>query len=284
MEGCSDKIGVTVIVLTKNEEAVVARAIGSAIPHFSEVIVLDSYSTDDTVAVATAAGATVVENVFRGYASQRNFALRELPKKNEWVFFLDADEVFSAELISELKQNFSAIVSRGYGLVLVRRKDFFFGRWIKRSSGYPTWFGRLCHCRRVWVSREINEEYNCDGPVARLSAHIHHYPFAKGISQWVDRHNRYSTLEAEIIRDDSVLRFGELFASDPTARRRAQKRIYMSLPFRPLVGFILLFVLRGGFLDGKPGFHYARLRAVYEYLIDLKVAEAQFKEVEKWEQ
>jgi glycosyltransferase involved in cell wall biosynthesis len=281
MRDTSDKLPVTVVILTLNEEIVVSRAISSALNDFSEVIVLDSFSTDDTVDIAARAGAVVVQNEFCGYASQRNFALKEMEKKNDWVFFLDADEVLSEELIAELRHDFERLVQDGYSLALVRRKDFFFGKWIRRSSGYPTWFGRLCDSKSVWVTREINEEYNSDGPVARFDHHILHYPFAKGISHWVDRHNRYSTLEAPLKGARQFQGVGELFSADPSKRRRAQKSLYMALPFRPFLAFFILYIVRGGFLDGKAGFYFARLRSCYEYLIDLKAKELRAQEKDK---
>jgi len=278
MNAVTDKLPITVVILTRNEEAVVAAAINSAINDFSEVIVLDSYSTDNTTDVATAAGAVLIRNEFRGYASQRNFALKQMQKKNKWVFFLDADEMLSFELVAELRQVFSSFASGGYGLVLVRRKDFFFGRWIRRSSGYPTWFGRLCHSDRAWITREINEEYKCNGPVVRLQQHILHFSFAKGISHWIDKHNRYSTLEAQILGEQRFPGLRAFFSPDPTLRRKAHKSVFMAMPFRPFIAFFVLYIIKGGFLDGRPGFRYALLRMFYEYLIDLKVAEAKMKE------
>ena len=148
-----EKLPITVVILTKNEEEVIANAIKSAIHHFSEIIVLDSFSDDSTVELALLNSAKVFQNTFVGYASQRNFALKEMPKVNEWVFFLDADEAISEELVLELHQVFKRLVTEGFGMAYMRRKDFFMGQWILRSSGYPTWFGRLCHAPSVRVER-----------------------------------------------------------------------------------------------------------------------------------
>ena len=120
---------------------------------------------------------------------------------------------------------------------------------------------------------EINEEYHCDLQTMRLSGHLLHYPFAKGLAYWIDRHNRYSTAEAEEkakgVKGESKL----IFSRDPGLRRKGLKQLYMRLPFRPLAGFLYLYVFNGGFLDGKAGLRFALLRAFYEFLINLKLDE-----------
>lgn len=268
-----EKLPITVVILTKNEEEVIVNAIKSAEHHFSEIIVLDSFSDDSTVELALLNSAKVFQNTFFGYASQRNFALKEMSKVNEWVLFLDADEVISEELVHELHQVFKRLVTEGFGMAYLRRKDFFMGQWIRRSSGYPTWFGRLCHAPSVRVEREINEEYHCDLQTMRLSGHLLHYPFAKGLAYWIDRHNRYSTAEAKEKVNSPRIEPRLIFTRDPGLRRKGLKQLYMLLPFRPLVGFLYLYVLNGGFLDGKAGLRFAILRAFYEFLIDLKLDE-----------
>jgi len=267
------QLPITVVILTKNEAAVVSRAIESALTDFSEVVVLDSLSDDSTVDVAMRNGARVIQHAFAGYASQRNFALKDMPKMNEWVFFVDADEIISGEVTAELRRDFTRIIREGFGMVYMRRKDYFMGRWIRRSSGYPTWFGRLCHAPSVRVEREINEEYRCDRPATRLSGHLLHYPFAKGLSHWVDRHNRYSSAEALEKAKGGRLSVGLVFSRDPGLRRKGLKAIFMRLPLRPLISFVFLYILRLGFLDGKAGLRFAVLRCFYEFLIDLKLDE-----------
>lgn len=280
------KLAMTVVILTKNEEETVREAIASTIEDYAEVVVLDSFSADRTVDMANAAGARVVQNAFKGYASQRNFALHNMEKATDWVFFLDADERVSAELTAELHRDFAKKATEGIGMLYVRRKDMFDGRWIRRSSGYPTWFGRICHSPSVQVMREINEEYHCVRAVGRLHEHLVHYPFAKGIGQWLERHNRYSSAEAETMTatdaaaatPTNTLRL--VFSREPGFRRRALKRVYMSLPFRPLAGFLYLYIFKGGFLEGRAGLRFAMLRAFYELMISIKRDEIMAVEIE----
>lgn len=273
----SSTLPITVVILTKNEEEVLAGAIDSVISDYAEVVVLDSYSDDRTIDIAERLGARVVQNSFVGYASQRNFALNEMQRVTDWIFFLDADERISHALTAELHLHFGHQETEGVGMFFMRRKDFFMGRWIRRSSGYPTWFGRLCHAPSVHVEREINEEYHCARPTARLSEHLLHYPFAKGLGNWLDRHNRYSTAESQTMARGDGCDPNLVFSIDPGLRRKGLKQIYMRLPFRPLVGFLYLYILRGGFLDGGPGLRYAMLRAFYEMIISIKVEEIRAK-------
>ena len=151
----------------------------------------------------------------------------------------------------------------------------FFGRWLRRSGGYPTWFPRVLRPDRVLVEREINEEYHTDGQIGMLQEHFIHHPFNKGIAFWFDRHNRYSTMEAEALLRETRERmywFG-VFSRDPVVRRRNLKQLAFRLPCRPLLVFFYLYLVRFGFLDGMPGYHFCRLRMTYECMIDLKVKE-----------
>lgn len=186
---------------------------------------------------------------------------------------IDADERVPAEARPEIER----VIANGNGTTLyrVRRKDMFSDRWLKHGSGYPTWFGRLFRVGAVRVEREVNEEYHTDGQVGYLENHLIHYPFNKGVAFWLERHNWYSTMEAKALVAETQEKLGikGLFSSDPTRRRKALKRIAYRLPCRPLLVFCYLYFFRLGFLDGLPGLTYCRLRAIYEYMIDLKVKE-----------
>jgi hypothetical protein len=160
-------------------------------------------------------------------------------------------------------------------LFRIRRIDHFLGRSIRRSSGYPTWFGRLMRIGRVSVVREINEEFRTDGSIEHLKEHLLHFPFNRGSAHWFERHNRYSDLEAgEALSARKIpLAARELFSFDPVIRRRCLKRLAFRIPARPLLVFLYLYVVRLGLLDGVAGWHFCRMRAMYETMIDIKVAE-----------
>lgn len=263
---------ISVLILTLNEESTLPECLDS-VRWCNEVVVFDSNSTDRTVEIARSRGARIVQRRFDGYASQRNAAL-QLEFRNPWVLMVDADERVSDELRDEMLTRLSSATANDT-LFRLRRKDFFRGKWLKRSSGYPTWFGRLMRVGRVRVEREINEEYHTDGNVGRLQEHLVHYPFAKGVQFWLERHNRYSTMEASALVSAAANPIGYtgLFAPDPTIRRKTAKQIYYRMPFRPLMMLGYLLIFRGGILDGRPGITFARLRAIYEYMIVLKMKE-----------
>jgi glycosyltransferase involved in cell wall biosynthesis len=264
---------ISAFILTYNEEIILPECL-AALDFVSEVLVFDSYSTDQTVNIAARMGARVVQRKFDNYASQRNEALKAISPGSEWILMVDADEIVSPELKSEIL-NVIAIPDNPVSLYLVRRKDMFQGKWIKYSSGYPSWFGRLFKNGEVWVEREINEEYHTSGKVGYLQQHLIHYPFNKGLSFWFEKHNRYSSMESAIMADEMKEKpeIRELFARDPVIRRKAQKRFTLNLPFRPLFVFFAFYILRGGFLDGKRGYTFCKLRKTYEWMIELKKKE-----------
>lgn len=266
---------VSTLILTLNEEANIAACLDS-LAWCDDVVVLDSGSTDRTVEIATARGARVLHRPFDDYARQRNFGLRDIPYRHPWLLMLDADERVPPDLAAEVVSATRAAADE-VCLFRMRRKDYLFGRWIRGSGGYPTWFGRLARLGRVWVERPINEQYCTDGQTLALQGHLHHQPFQNGFSPWIARHDRYSTMEASVLAEELRADAGtaSLFSRDPVERRKAQKRLLYRLPGRPLLVFLALYLARGGLFEGRAGLTYAALRAWYELLIDLKVRERQ---------
>ena len=266
-------MNVSVLILTLNEEINLKRCLES-LNWTEDIVVLDSYSSDQTKEITESANARFIQRYFDDYASQRNFGLNEIPYKNDWLLMVDADEVVPTNLFTEIRETLSN-KSNEATLYRLRRKDYFWGKWIKRSSGYPTWFGRLMKIGQVRVKRSINEEYVTDGEIGYLEAHLHHYPFNKGIKAWLEKHNRYSSMEAEVLFNNSSTRskLSNIFSNDPSVRRKAQKAFVYRLPGRPILMFFALYIFRGGFLDGTAGLTCCTLRAIYEYMINLKVRE-----------
>jgi glycosyltransferase involved in cell wall biosynthesis len=267
------KNNVSVLILTLNEEVNIADCIDCC-AWSDDVVVYDSLSKDRTREIALAKGARVIERAFDNYAAQRNAALTAVSFKNPWVLMVDADERVPEDLAREIMAR-TASADASTAIFRMRRKDFFLGQWLKRSSGYPTWFGRLVRIGRARVEREINEEYIADGGIEQLNSHLHHYPFNKGVAHWFERHNRYSSLEAsaKVALQSDQARSDTLFSSDPVERRRILKRLLYRVPSRPLIVFLYLYVIRLGLLDGRAGFYFSRMRASYELFIDVKVLE-----------
>lgn len=263
------------VIITRNESLDIAACVESC--SFAErVVVLDSHSTDDTAARARAAGADVQFREFTNYADQRNVAL-SLVADFDWVLMMDADERVPEDMASEIQ---GVIRQSPVDVVLyrIRRKDFFFGTWLRRATGYPTWAARLMRPTHVHFTRYINEELVTHGKTGFLSTHFHHFPFSKGVGAWFDRHNTYSTMEAIRLGEEQASRIAWRWSDlgDPAKRRQVAKQVFYRLPFRPWIAFLGLYVLRGGFLDGWAGLQYCRLRATYEYMIQLKMHERRF--------
>ena len=264
---------VSVLILTLDEEVNLGRCLDS-LAWCDDIVVLDSFSSDRTEEIVCDAGARFVQRVFDDYASHRNFGLSEIEYGHPWVLMVDADEVVPPELKEEIERE-TGSCDKDVALFRMRRKDYLMGRWIRRSGGYPTWFGRLARVGQVRVVRAINEEYRADGTIQILRGHLHHYPFNKGFDAWFEKHNRYSAMEAAaIVRGEAHrIPWSDLRAADPADRRRAAKRLIYALPARPLIVFLGLYIFRGGFLEGRAGLIFSALRAIYEFMIDCKVRE-----------
>ena len=262
--------GVSVLILTLNEEVNIAACIDSC-AWSDDVVVFDSMSQDRTREIAAEKHARVFERDFDNYAAQRNAALSTVAYRHPWVLMVDADERVPIALATEIK----AAVQQARGttaLFRTRRKDFLLGRWLKRSSGYPTWFGRLMRVGHAHFEQGFNEECVTSGSIEYLQEHLLHYPFNKGVAYWLERHNLYSTMEALAKERDQHAPWRPLmmFSSDPAVRRRQLKIFAHRMPLRPVLVFFYLYLLRLGFLDGQAGLYFSGLRAVYEYFIDLK--------------
>lgn len=263
---------ISVLILSYNEEDNLKKCLQS-VAFSNDIVLLDSFSSDKTVQIAEGFGARVCQRKFDDYATQRNYGLN-LEFSNDWILMIDADERIPEDLYQEII-SIIQLKDNPKTLYRVRRKDIFMNRWIKHSSGYPTWFGRLFKKGTVRVERAINEEYYTDGELGFLKSHLVHYPFNKGLDYWFERHNRYSQMEAQklMVEKKDALNIWNFFHRDPMLRRKAFKAFAYKMPFRPLLTFIFLYVFKLGMLDGRPGFHFSLMRSFYEYQIDLKMKE-----------
>ncbi|MUP44551.1 glycosyltransferase family 2 protein [Gramella sp. BOM4] len=263
---------ISAVILTYNEQNILAKCL-SALHFVDEIIVFDSYSTDNTVKIAKNFNAKILQRKFDNYANQRNVALDSVAEQSHWILMVDADEIVTEELKKEIFEVISNNASAS--LYRVRRKDMFQGKWIKQSSGYPTWFPRLFKKGEVKVEREINEEYTTAGREGKLVEHLIHYPFNKGLSWWFEKHNRYSQMEALKLKEElkENIQLLNLLSKDPVVRRKTQKRLIYKLPCKSWIVFLGLYIFRGGFLNGKAGYTFCKLRKTYEWMIELKLKE-----------
>jgi glycosyltransferase involved in cell wall biosynthesis len=266
--------GVSVLILTKNEQQDLPGCLAS-VAWSDDIHVFDSLSTDDTVAIAERAGATVTRRPFDNWAAHQNWGLQNIRFRHPWVFYIDADERMTPELVHAVR---AAVADPGDRVAFrVQRRDFFLGTWLAHVQTSPFYL-RLFRPGRMRYERLVNPVSIPDGPVGQVAGYLDHYPFSKGMSHWLERHNSYSTLEARQIVDNRRGRAGfslrhALLARDFHERRFHQKELFYRLPLRPLVKFALLYLGKRGFLDGRAGLTYAVLQSIYEYMIVLKVRE-----------
>ncbi len=264
----------SIYILTYNEELDLAACIESA--HLSDdVIVVDSISSDRTVEIAARYPVQIVQHAFESHGRQRTWMLKEVPTKYEWVYILEADERMTPELFAECLE---AIQTSEYVGYYVAERVMFMNRWIRYCTQYPRYQLRLFHKDKVWFSDYGHTEREvCDGLTSFLKETYPHYTCSKGLTRWIEKHNRYSTDEAvETLHqlEAGTLNWRKLlWGRSEVERRRALKDLSLRLPGRPIVRFIYMYVLLGGFLDGKAGFTWCTLQAFYEYLILLKVWE-----------
>jgi glycosyltransferase involved in cell wall biosynthesis len=265
---------ISVLILTKDEEQDLPGCLES-VAWCDDVFVFDSFSTDGTAEVAREYNVNFVQRKFDGYASQRNAALDGLPFQHEWIFSLDADERPTPELVREMHEAVSAAGAGANGF-RIRRRDFLNGTWLKHAQISP-YYIRLVRRGRARYTREINEVMEVDGVVGQLKSPIDHFPFSKGVAHWIEKHNKYSTMESLVIaertsREEASWKMA-LGAKDFHARRVAQKAIFYRMPARPLIKWLYMMFVRGAILDGRAGIAYANLQTIYEYFIVLKTRE-----------
>ena len=268
---------ISVLILTRNEERDLPGCLES-VAWSDDVHVFDSHSDDGTEAVAKSRNAHFAQRIFDNYAAQRNAALLESRFKYPWVLILDADERIPPALQREMLARCAATPGDIVAFRL-RRRDFLGSTWLKYSQLSP-WYIRLVRPARVHYEREINEILKVDGRVDALGEPFDHYPFSKGIAHWIAKHNTYSTMEAQyILRGrESKRAFSAMQAfvnRDFNERRYHQKELFYRLPARPWLKFLLIYIFRRGFLDGRAGLTYATLQSIYEYMIVLKTRELQ---------
>ena len=266
-----DESDLAVIILTYNEEPNLERAIRSVHEWAREVHVVDSYSSDRTVEIAESfPKVRVAHHAFRNYGDQWNWALTNLPIQASWILKLDADEQVTPALREEIARALADPEGPCAGYYL-RRHLCFMNKRLRFGGFSSCWHLRLW--RRgtgLFEQRAVNEQVVLNGRTGRLRSYLLHDD-RKGLSAWIWRHNRYSTMEAEEACFGGQRADGLRGAA---ARRRWLKRwVWPLVPFRPTFYFFYVYFLRLGFLDGAAGYHMCRLRSVYHYLTELKKKE-----------
>jgi len=265
-------IPVSVLIPTLNEERNIAETL-AGVSFSDDIVVLDSFSEDGTVALAAKAGAKVISRVFDNFSAQKNWALETHQFKYDWILLVDADERVDQTLALEIA---TVIEKDNHAGFFIPRKNVFLGTWLRWGGMYPDYQMRLFRVgSALFEKRIVHEHVILGGTAGHLKSPLLHNDY-KGIERYIDRHNHYSSLEAVeafnlLTTQSSGTKQDEALL--PTRRRQLKIWSYKYLPMRWLAAFFYMYIFRLGFLHGRVGLNYFLLRALYELHVDLKLAE-----------
>lgn len=270
---------ITAIVLTFDCEDTLAPTLESLRAVTDDIRVVDSFSSDRTVAVAEAHGARVVQHAFASYGEQRNWAMDNLPDLRPWLLHLDADERLTPQLAAEISRvTRSDAAEDGY---LVARLVRFLGRDIRHGGMYPIWHLRLFRTGRGRCEvRRYDQHFVTDGPVGRLEGAMID-DIRLSLSQWTQRHDRWADAEVdELLGGGGPGRLEPRLLGHAIERKRALRGWYERAPLllRPFLLFGYRYVARRGFLDGREGLIFFALQTFwFRFLVDAKIIERQLR-------
>ena len=274
------KVPISILIPVKNEEKNLKKSLSSVL-WADEIFVVDSKSNDKTLKVAEEFGAKAVQFEFNGiWPKKKNWSLENLPFKNEWVFVLDADEVLHDDAEEEFRKIVTASNQPNVGY-WINRRFMFMGKWLKHAY-YPNWnlrlfkhklgrYEKLTDIDTQSGDNEVHEHVVVEGKTAHLKSEMDHYAFPS-VDVFVEKHNRYSNWEARV-SVDRFLNENSSLQQRNVNKRRLIKKISQKLPFRPTLRFLYVYLWQKGFLDGKEGYYFSRMHAMYEMLCVAKTFE-----------
>jgi glycosyltransferase involved in cell wall biosynthesis len=282
----SGRVPVSVMIPALNE----AKNLPRCLDHLGwadEVVIVDSSSSDESARIAEAYGAKVVQFKWNGqWPKKKNWALRNVEFKHDWVLIVDADEWITPELADEITEAIKSPTNVGY---YINRKFIFMGGWIKHCGYYPSWnlrlikrgFGEFERLTDIGDTgsgdNEVHEHAVPNGPAGHLENDMLHFAFPS-IHVFMEKHNRYSNWEAAVEYKRSQ---GKMVIGEKLSGTRRLKDLSRRLPLRPTLRFVYAYILKGGFLDGRPGYVFCRLLAMYEFLSVSKLVEIRRKETDE---
>lgn len=252
----------SVLILTYNEELNIEECIKSA-QGSNDIIVLDSFSTDNTKNIAQKYNIRFYERSFDNYSSQRNYGLHQLFFKNQYVLMLDCDERITPELDIELKK-----IVNGQNLLsvyLIRRHVFLDNKVLKRNLTSDIWIERLVKPKEVIHHGIVHEKLHYNGKCGYINNKIIHHQFSKGIKNWLLRRSKYKNLEK--LEDSKEL---DLINSKKLKYRILFKKIIQNIPYNHLLYYAYNLFIKLSFLDGKTGLKYIKLETYALYINNKK--------------
>jgi len=263
---------ISTIILTKNEEKDLPICLASL--HWCDDIhVLDSGSVDQTLKIAAQYDAMVWHHPFDSFGKQRNYALENITLKYDWVLFLDADEVSTLKFQKALLKAVHDAGPETAGFYLCW-KMILNGVWLKKCDNFPKWQFRLLRKGRASFTDfgHGQKENQIKGKIEYIKEPYLHFSLSKGWSDWTERHNKYSNLEA-IARHYNCPPLKNMFDKHGSVRNPALKSWLSKIPGWPLIRFFHSYIFNLGFIEGTPGLIYCINIAYHEFLIQIKISE-----------
>ncbi len=269
----------SVVILAYNSVETLETTLAQAKQISDDLHVVDSFSTDDTVALSQEHGAQVVRHAFESYGAQRNWAIDHLPLRYPWQLHLDADERLTPELIASLQRLPENPAESGF---LLARLVQFLGRQLRHGGMSPTWHMRLFRngAGRCEERKYDQHFYLTQGSAGQLRGYMID-EIRMSLSEWTARHNRWSDAEVmEQMQALSAVHIQPRLRGNPLERKRFLRGLYNQAPLfvRPYALFFYRYFLRLGFLDGWEGFVFWTLQTFwFRFLIDAKLFEQRKK-------
>lgn len=270
---------ISVIILTFNEEANIGACLESVTDWCDDLWLVDSGSTDRTLAIAATYTKQIASHSFENYASQRNWAQTALPLKHQWVLHLDADERITPELRTSIQNFFAKGLDQQINGAIFSRRTMFMGRWIKHGGHYPVYHTRLFHRGKGHCEERLyDQHFVVKPPVKKLEGDLIDI-LTSDLDTWSQRHIRWAGLEAEENfhvgpqTDQVIARLN----GNPIERRRwLRTKLFGRVPLfaRAFGYFFYRYIMRRGFLDGTEGLIFHFLQACwFRFYVDAKIWE-----------
>ena len=222
---------ISAVIITKNEATNIARCLQSLQAVVAEILVIDAFSTDETVKIAQELGAKVIQTKWEGYSQNKNYGNQFA--KHDWILSIDADEVLSPELMHSIQ----ALKLEQNNIYSINRLNNYCGQWIKYCGWHPDWNNRLFHRKTAkWKGDFVHEKltFSSATKIIRLEGLLYHYSYQNSADHW-QRIERYAQLSAQ-----------QLF-------QNGKKATFIKLWLAPVARFIRTYFIKLGFLDGRAG-------------------------------
>lgn len=268
------KIPISVLILTYNEELHIQNCLES-VAWADEIFIVDSFSQDQTVEIARRYTDKIYQGEFKEYSAKKNWSFQNLPFSHEWLLSVDADEKIPEMLRDEIAASLTTDQVDGY---LIRQRYYFLGKALEHAVG--SMYKLKLFKWRMYRCQEVIHEYPIfNGRIAYLKHPFDHID-RRSLSEFIQRHNKYSSQEAELylLLRGQKLDFNpsRFLSADSATKKQMLKRIWVRFPdwSRPLVMFVWFYILKMGFLDGIQGLIFSILRgAIYEFHVSVKLWE-----------